>query len=135
MQKYKTSYRRPQLATPPEVEKARNVLQEGEELIAQRQKLIRIADRSEHGWATVEEYVDDELADHSEDEKRLLKADVRAAKRLKTSKEKAKKQLVARSRLPFQAQYRPQIQTGAPMYIGQRSAILCVLGGSPLYCS
>jgi hypothetical protein len=25
-------------------------------LITDRQKLIRIADRSEHGWATVEEY-------------------------------------------------------------------------------
>ena len=39
---------------------------------------------------------------------------------LKTSKEKAKKQLVAKSRHPFQARHRPQIQTGAPMYIGQR---------------
>ena len=107
--------------TPPEVEKARKVLQEGEELIAQRQKLIRIADISDHGWATVEEYVDDELADNSEDEKRLFKADVQTAKRLKTSKEKAKKQLVARGRLPFQTQFRPQIQTGALMYIGQRS--------------
>ena len=65
----------------------------------------------------MEEYVDYELADNSEDEKRLFKADVWAAKRLKTSKEK---QLVARGRLPFQAQFRPQIETGAPMYIGQR---------------
>ena len=30
--------------------------------------MIRIADRSKHGWATVEEY---ELADNSDDEKKL----------------------------------------------------------------
>ena len=46
-------------------------LEEGEELITNRQKLIKVADRSEFGWATVEEYVADELADNSDDEKRL----------------------------------------------------------------
>ncbi len=38
---------------PPAVEKAKTVLAEGEKLIFERQKLIRIADRSEQlGWAT-----------------------------------------------------------------------------------
>ena len=36
-------------ATPPAVEKAREALKEGEDLITARQKLIRIADRSEYG--------------------------------------------------------------------------------------
>ncbi len=40
-------------------------------LIAKRQKLIRIADRSELGWGVVAEYTADELADGSDDEKRL----------------------------------------------------------------
>ena len=40
-------------ATPPAVEKAREALKEGEELITARQKLIRIADRSEYGCNTV----------------------------------------------------------------------------------
>jgi hypothetical protein len=35
------------------------VLKEGEELITERQKLIKVADRSERGWATVEEYIPD----------------------------------------------------------------------------
>ena len=48
---------------PPAVEKARAALLEGQKLIELRQKLIKIADRSEHGWATVAEYEEDELAE------------------------------------------------------------------------
>ena len=48
----------------PAVEKARTLLKEGEKLIDARQKSIKIADRSEHGWATVQEYEEDELADN-----------------------------------------------------------------------
>jgi hypothetical protein len=36
---------------------------------SRKTKLLKIADRSEHGWATVEEYQEDELADNSDDEK------------------------------------------------------------------
>ena len=42
------------------------------EVNLQRQKKIRIADRSENGWATVKEYEEDELAENSDDEKRYL---------------------------------------------------------------
>ena len=42
---------------PPAVEKAKTLLEEGMKLVRERQKLIRMADRSEHGWATVEEYL------------------------------------------------------------------------------
>ena len=41
-----------------------------------RQKAIRIADRSEYGWATVEEYEEDELAANSNDGKRLFRAEM-----------------------------------------------------------
>ena len=79
--------------TPPAVEKAKSTIEEGEKLINDRQKLIRIADRSEHGWATVEEYEDDELADNSDDEKKLFKAEARAGRKLrqKLAKGKGKK--------------------------------------------
>ena len=43
-------------STPLDVERARQSLQEGESLINNRQKLIKVADRLEHGWATAEEY-------------------------------------------------------------------------------
>ena len=67
----------------PAVEKAHALLKEGEKLIDVRQKNIKIADRSEHGWATVLEYEEDELADNSEDEKRLFRAEARAGRKLK----------------------------------------------------
>ena len=79
--------------TPPAVEKAKTAVEEGEKLINERQKLIRIADRSEHGWATVEEYEEDELAEDSDDEKKLFKAEARAGRKLrqKLAKGKGKK--------------------------------------------
>ena len=61
---------------------AKTLLGEGEKLIAERQKHIRIPDRSENGWATVEEYMENELADNSDDVKRLSRADVWAGKKL-----------------------------------------------------
>lgn len=39
--------------TPPAVEKAKALIKEDEKLIEVRQKHIKIADRSEYGWATV----------------------------------------------------------------------------------
>ena len=61
------------------------------ELNKQRQKLIKVADRSTQGWATVKEYITDELADDSGDEKRLKKAEKSAAaKKAELKKSKAK---------------------------------------------
>ena len=60
--------------------KAKEVVKEGRQLIARRQKLLKLADRSEFGWAVVEEYIDDDLAEDSDDEKRIERAE-RAAER------------------------------------------------------
>ena len=54
---------------------------EGKELIRKQQKLIRIADKSADGWKVVDEYVSDELASGSEDEKRLKKAKEAASRK------------------------------------------------------
>lgn len=78
-------------STPPAIEKAKEALQEGEQLITARQKLIRIADRSEFGWTTVSEYEEDELADGLDDEKRLYKAELRAGRKVKVMKAKFNK--------------------------------------------
>ena len=50
------------------------LIKEGNELIRKRQKLIRIADLSVDGWKVVDEYVSDDLASGSQDDKRLRRA-------------------------------------------------------------
>ena len=58
-----------------------------------RQKQIRIADRSEYGLATVEEYLDDELTDNSDNEKHMYKVELHAGRK-RTAPEAAKNQKV-----------------------------------------
>lgn len=45
-------------------------LEEVKKLINKRNKLARFANKSPAGWTAVEKYESDELADHSEDEKK-----------------------------------------------------------------
>ena len=49
-------------------DRAKEALSEGRALVNFRLKLIRIADKSDCGWTTVNEYVADELAENSDDE-------------------------------------------------------------------
>ncbi|XP_062595343.1 uncharacterized protein LOC134256677 [Saccostrea cucullata] len=53
------------------------------EAIRQRNKILRIADK--HGWDTVKEYVDSDIADNSEDAARLRSAISRAANKKRKS--------------------------------------------------
>ena len=52
--------------------KAKDIIEEGNKFIIKRLKLIRIADRE--NWATVPEYLSDDLALDSEDEKNINRA-------------------------------------------------------------
>ena len=56
---------------------------EGMDESRKRMKLIRLADRSEFGWDTVESYKSDDLASDSDDEKKLKRAEAEAAKKRK----------------------------------------------------
>ena len=62
------------------VEKVKASLLEGTSLLSERQKLILLADKSEFGWKTVEEYTQHELADSEADGKKIRRAEERAEK-------------------------------------------------------
>ena len=65
-------------ATLPSASNIKSVLEylkKGRAVIAERQKLIKIADRSELGWAVVNEHTADEFAENSDDEKRMEKVE------------------------------------------------------------
>ena len=51
--------------------------------IQKRQKLIELADKSEAGWLVVDEYESDELADDSEDDKKIRRAQDKAVRKKK----------------------------------------------------
>ncbi|XP_071127658.1 uncharacterized protein [Mytilus edulis] len=51
-----------------------------------RQKLIKLADQSDNGWRTVTEYETHNLADDSEDEKRIIRPENKASRKMKSDK-------------------------------------------------
>ena len=54
--------------------------------VSKRNKLLRLADRSRLGWATVAEHMSDDLASDSEDEKRMKATENRALLQMKSSR-------------------------------------------------
>jgi len=93
------------------VDKAKESLTEGTSLLTERQKLILLADKSEFGWKTVQEYTQHELAEDDQDGKKIRRAEERAEKSLKSvAAKKSKKQggfpsspsRPQSSRVPFQ---------------------------------
>ena len=56
-------------------------LRKAVEMLERRMRLIKMADRSEYGWAVVAEYEADELAVDSDDEKRIYRAEKEAEKK------------------------------------------------------
>ena len=96
-------------ADSPAIQRAKTAVEEGKHLLAERQKLIKIADRSANGWSVVAEYT----ADHSDDEKWLEKAE-KAAERKAGLKWHPKQQPAQRGA----AQTRTQRYTAAQAYGG-----------------
>ena len=76
------------LEEAPALQRAQEALEKGARLLAERQKLIKIADRSANGWGVVTEYTADEFADDSDDEKRLEKAEKAAERKAGLRKRK-----------------------------------------------
>ena len=64
-------------------DKVKATLDSGTEVVSTRIKVIKMADKSDFGWSTVNEYLSDELASNSDDEKRMYRAERRAERKTK----------------------------------------------------
>ena len=85
------------------LEKAKQSIEEGLKMIAGKQKLIKIADRSEYGWGVVMEYETYKLASGSDDEKKSERAEKAAERKVLRRKNIARpgiKGVMARFRQP-----------------------------------
>ena len=85
------------------IERCKQKLTEGKEIILEQQKLLRIADREEDEWEVVKCYLSDDLAFDSDDEKQLSRARREAAanrKKREENKQKDKKKQFPNAPLP-----------------------------------
>ena len=64
-------------------DKVKAALKGGTGIVTQRIKAIKLADKSEFGWQSINEYLSDELASDSDDEKRMYGSERRAEKKIK----------------------------------------------------
>lgn len=64
------------------LESAKSSIAEGIELVKNRQKVIKLADSSQLGWKVVQEYQANPIADDSEDEKKMYRAQMRAERKV-----------------------------------------------------
>ena len=66
-----------------QLHKVKESLDKGESLLAERQKNILLADKSEFGWMIIQEYKKNDPADDSDDEKKIIRAEARARSQAK----------------------------------------------------
>ena len=64
-------------------DKVKAALDSGTEVVSKRTKVIKMADKSDFGWSKVNEYLSDELASNSDDEKRMYRVKRRAERKTK----------------------------------------------------
>ena len=76
---------------PPNIAKAVDELEQGRYLTSIRNKHILLADSSDGGWSTVDEYTNKELASDSEDDKKMRRAESSALRKLESKKTKSSK--------------------------------------------
>ena len=119
-----------------DVEKTKQALDKGMELLQERQKLILLADKSQYGWKTVLEYKHHDPADDEEDEKDI-QGRARAARSTKrfTSRSIRQRSNVTSTSSPAQlsaSQLTNLFSRVNPQFSAQRSASgLCFAGGKP----
>ena len=100
------------------MENIQEELTKGREEIADCQKKIKMADRSEYSWGMVEAYERDELADDSADEKRMEKVEKEA------EKSATKRRKTKRSRVPSSSRQEWPEQKRQPTWEQQERSLV-----------
>lgn len=90
----------------------KETLDRGMALLQERQKLILLAAKSPYGWKTVLEYKHHDLADDEEDEKKIHRAESRAASAVKRSASRTSQ---------HQQKFLPAVQTNSPQLAASQS--------------
>ncbi|CAH3037173.1 unnamed protein product [Porites lobata] len=102
------------------ISKAKTAIEEGIALVTKRMKVIKIADKSQYSWATVQEYLSDELASDSEDEKRLFRSEREQRRKLKIRRRSALRSISIRD---FSLIHRSTLTTVLPYRLWMRILI------------
>ena len=108
-----------------DLSKTKEHLEKGMSLLKERQKLILLADKSPYGWKTVLEYKHHDLAEDDEDEKKIYRAEARAARTFKRFAVRGSNSQLAVAHLPNAfGRLTPQLSS-------TRSAGICFPCGKP----
>ncbi|CAG2188484.1 unnamed protein product [Mytilus edulis] len=78
-------------------DKIKDICYDLKDKLHKRNKCIKIADKSLPGWGTVKEYLSDELASDTDDERRIRSAETRALKAKKNFEQDRNKRKIANS--------------------------------------
>ena len=81
-----------------QLDKVHASLEKGEKLLSERQKHILLADKSDFGWSLIREYKRNDLAEDSDDEKKIIRAEARARTQAKQNSARNKTKFVSNRR-------------------------------------
>ena len=83
-----------------QLDKVHASLEKGEKLLSERQKHILLADKSDFGWSLIREYKRNDLAEDSDDEKKIIRAEARAPTQAKQTSARNKTRFFSYRREP-----------------------------------
>ena len=81
-----------------QLDKVHASLEKGEKLLSESQKHILLADKSDFGWSLIREYKRNDLAEDSDDEKKIIRAEARARTQAKQNSARNKTKFVSNKR-------------------------------------